>query len=204
MAWYLARPAAAAGVLLLLGASACSYVGRDDFDAAMAGVHADMEAQDGRISANTADIAALRSDVDALQQDLAALREEFGMMVTQLENAVRFAAPIHFEFDKADIRPGDSEMLDRFAAVVARYYPNAVVTVEGFADPAGSRAYNKRLSERRAAAVGGYLTSTGGLDPASVRTVGYGEDRLVVPGAAGPGDAGRENRRVAFVVEYTG
>jgi hypothetical protein len=35
-----------------------------------------------------------------------------------------------------------------------------------------------------------------------MRTVGYGENRQVIPGAQGPGDAGLENRRVAFVIEF--
>ncbi len=79
-----------------------------------------------------------------------------------------------------------------------------MLTVEGFADPAGSRAYNEQLGMRRAEAVRDYLSSNGTLTNASIRTVSYGEvrDRQVVPGAQGPGDAGLENRRVALVIDY--
>jgi outer membrane protein OmpA-like peptidoglycan-associated protein len=48
-----------------------------------------------------------------------------------------------------------------------------------------------------------YLVGQGGLSASNLRTAGYGETRLVRPGAAGPGAAGIENRRVTFVVEWT-
>jgi outer membrane protein OmpA-like peptidoglycan-associated protein len=53
-----------------------------------------------------------------------------------------------------------------------------VITIEGFADPAGSTRYNMDLSKRRADAVAAYLAEKG-LNTANFRTVGYGESRLV-------------------------
>ncbi len=119
---------------------------------------------------------------------------------------IRFNVPVHFDFDKADIRDLDRQVLDRFASVVKQFYGQATVTVEGFADPAGSEAYNRRLGQRRADAVKRYLTTTGGLRADQVKAVSYGEaaNRQVVPGARGPGMTGIENRRVALVVDYAG
>ena len=76
--------------------------------------------------------------------------------------------------------------------------------MEGFADPAGSTAYNLRLGKLRAEEVRSYLISRGGLSEQQVRAVSYGEevDRQVVPGAAGPGEAGRENRRAVIVIDH--
>ena len=95
-------------------------------------------------------------------------------------------------------------MLDRFASVVKQYYPGALVTVEGFTDPAGSAAYNRRLGQRRADAVKEYLATAGGFTSETLKAVSYGEvrNRQVVPGAKGPGDAGIENRRVALVIDH--
>ena len=92
-----------------------------------------------------------------------------------------------------------------FAAVVKEYYPNAVVTVEGFTDPSGSTAYNLRLGRERAEAVKAVLLSQGLMDTA-VKVVSYGEarDRQVVPGAQGPGAEGMQNRRVSLVIDYSG
>lgn len=95
-------------------------------------------------------------------------------------------------------------MLDRFASVVKEYYPGALVTVEGFTDPAGSAAYNLRLGQQRADAVREYLAVAGGLETAELKAVSYGEsrNRQVVPGAKGPGDVALENRRVALVIDH--
>ena len=68
-------------------------------------------------------------------------------------------------------------------------------------DPAGPAEYNQWLSGERARNVATYLTEQGGLDESGIRTAAYGEDRQVAPGAAGPGGAGMQNRRVTFVIE---
>jgi peptidoglycan-associated lipoprotein len=95
-------------------------------------------------------------------------------------------------------------VLDRFATVVKEYYPGALVTVEGFTDPAGTAAYNRRLGQQRAEAVKEYLGSAGGFEATTLKAVSYGEsrNRQVVPGAKGPGDTGLENRRVALVIDH--
>jgi outer membrane protein OmpA-like peptidoglycan-associated protein len=93
--------------------------------------------------------------------------------------------------------------LDRFASVAAKYYPGSKVTVEGFADPAGSVEYNLNLSRRRANAVRSYVTSRG-LDASLVQAVGYGESRLVRPEASRYQPGAELNRRVVFVIETPG
>lgn len=146
------------------------------------------------------EVGALRTDLNALRNDLGALRNEFGARITAMENQVKFAMPVHFGFDDAAVRQQDEAALERFAQVASNYYKGANITIEGFADPAGSAAYNLRLSRERADAVRDFLVSKG-LDGATLRTVGYGKTRLVKPGAKGD-EAGAElNRRVVFVVE---
>lgn len=95
-------------------------------------------------------------------------------------------------------------MLERFATVVKQYYPGALVTVEGFTDPAGSVGYNQRLGQRRADAVKEYLATAGGFASDSLKAVSYGKakQRQVVPWAHGPGQTGEENRRVALVIDH--
>jgi peptidoglycan-associated lipoprotein len=196
-----------AATLLAIGvgvaASGCAAkVNQDVYERDMAQIRGDLTTLDGRVSANRDDIIAMNERLDALQVELEELREDYDVTVTRLESGIRFATPVHFDFDRSEIRPEDTALLDRFAEVVAAYYDGALVTVEGFADPAGSAAYNRELSHRRANAVAAYLQDEGGLFPETMRTVGYGEDRQVIPGAQGPGDAGLENRRVAFVIEF--
>ncbi len=87
--------------------------------------------------------------------------------------------------------------------VVHKYYGGSLVTVEGFADPAGSPRYNEALSKRRAESVASYLTQAG-VQGISMRTVGMGEVRQVVQGAERDMPGAQANRRVVFVVETKG
>ena len=146
------------------------------------------------------DLTALRGDIATLRKDLDGLRNEFGAKITALEEGMRFAIPVHFAFDDATVREHDIAALDRFAQVAQKHYPNSVITVEGFADPAGSQRYNKTLSARRATSVREYLVSKG-LPSEQLKVIGYGEARQVVPGAERDEPGAEQNRRVVFVIE---
>lgn len=207
----LRQTAALVGVVTLagIGTGCAAKVKQDVFDQTIAELRGDIEDLDGRVTGNSDRIATNEEMLASLRSDLEALAAEFDELqvsITEIEDGLRFAMPVHFEFDRAEVRPSDTPALDRFARVAERYYPAAVITVEGFADPAGSAAYNLRLSERRAQNVADYLTTRGGLDASGIKIAAYGEasDRQVVPGAQGPGLAGIENRRVTFVIELGG
>jgi peptidoglycan-associated lipoprotein len=120
-----------------------------------------------------------------------------------MEEGLKFALPVNFAFDDATVRPEDVPALDRFARVVQNYYQGSKITVEGFADPAGTMAYNRALSTRRAEAVRAHLM-TAGVNPDLVDAIGYGETRQVVMGAERDDPGAEKNRRVVFVVESRG
>jgi peptidoglycan-associated lipoprotein len=116
--------------------------------------------------------------------------------------AIRYNAPVHFAFDSYEMVDEESVIaLDRFAAVVSRFLTDALITIEGFADPAGDADYNKWLGQKRAETVMQYLVEAG-VDAGQLRAVSYGDagNRQVEPGAWG--ENGSANRRVAFVVDY--
>ncbi|MGH7500852.1 MAG: OmpA family protein [Longimicrobiales bacterium] len=199
-------------VLMVAALVGCGYAKRDDVDAQMVQLRQDMETADqgvesrldGKITAIDGRVGTLEERAAALERELQTMRTEFNASIQRLEGMMAFNVPVHFGFDEAAVREQDTEVLRRFATVVKDYYPNAVVTVEGFADPAGSRGYNLDLGQRRAQAVKDLLL-TEGLTDGSVKVVSYGEatDRQVVPGAQGP-EAGEQNRRVSLVIDYTG
>jgi peptidoglycan-associated lipoprotein len=146
---------------------------------------------------------ALRGELQALRNDLQAMKTDFGAKIVSLESGMQFLLPVNFAFDDATVRQQDQAALSRFAQVAQRYYGASLITVEGFADPAGSQQYNLGLSRRRADAVKRYIVAQG-VNPELVKTVGYGESRLVAPGAAGMQMGAESNRRVVFVVETKG
>ena len=199
----LATTAVLGTVGLALGLSGCGGVKQEDVDAQLAQIRQEYQSADQELSGR---IDELNRRVGDLESSLQSLRNDFNTTVERMQGMLKFDVPVHFAFDDATVRELDRPVLDRFASVVKEFYPDALITVEGFADPAGSRAYNQRLGMRRANSVKKYLTTSGGLQADRVKTVSYGEsaDRQVVPGAQGPGVTGIENRRVALVVDYAG
>ena len=188
--------------------SACG-VSRSDHDADITALRASFEADSARrdtmiligLSAAIALNAEQERRLANLESGMAAMGARMEEIEELAATAIRFNAPVHFAFDRHEITDGLMPILDRFAAVVNRFYSDALVTVEGFADPAGDANYNIWLGQQRADAVMQYLVEAG-VDAGQLRAVSYGEagNRQVEPGAYG--DNGIANRRVAFVVDY--
>ena len=209
----LGKTARGGAVLALAMLAGCGYAKRKDVDAQMAQLRQDMQTADqaveGRVDTRLNEmngrISTLEQRAQALERDLQTLRTDFSAQIEQMKDMLAFNVPVNFEFNASEIRPDDQPVLRRFAQVVKEYYPNAVVTVEGFTDPAGSAAYNLRLGRERAEAVKAMLVQEGLMDTA-VKVVSYGEarDRQVMPGAQGPGPDGIQNRRVSLVIDYSG
>jgi peptidoglycan-associated lipoprotein len=168
-------------------------------EATRADAHSDSAVSAERSARMSAD-SSLTLDVASLRKDLDSLRTEYGAKITALENGMQFALPVHFAYNDATIRDEDKAALDRFAKVATKYYPGSKITVEGFADPAGSVKYNLELSKKRAASVQWYLSSQAGVTD-EINAIGYGKTRLVVPNASGDQPGADQNRRVVFVIE---
>ncbi len=155
--------------------------------------------QNARIAADNE----LSARILALRTDLDSLRTQFNVRVVAMEDGLRFAMPVTFGYDDANVSADARPILERFARVTGRYFPASTITIEGFADPAGSSAYNLALSQRRAENVRAQIASLG-LGGNPLRAVGYGETRLVVPAAERDEPGAQSNRRVVFVIENVG
>lgn len=106
---------------------------------------------------------------------------------------------LKFEFDKAELRPEDRELLSRVAGILmtSRDY---MVSVNGHTDDVGSDAYNQKLSEKRAQAVRDYLVQAG-MAPEILSVLGHGKKLPLVKATS---DAARaKNRRVELGIVYT-
>jgi OOP family OmpA-OmpF porin len=102
---------------------------------------------------------------------------------------------VHFEFNKANIRPADAAILDE-AVEVLKSQPALTVNVDGYCDAIGSAEYNLRLSKRRAEAVAHYLEKQG-VPENHLVAHGYGKSNFVAPNDTAEGRA--QNRRVELV-----
>ena len=174
---------------------------RQAAEAETAGAKQDADA--ARQEATTARDAAAKAQAEA-----AAIRKKAEAEVNRLEAALGQVAEtrrtalglvmnlgedhLKFEFDKADLRSEDKELLARIAGILMTSH-DYTISVNGHTDDVGTDAYNKTLSQRRAQAVRDYLVKAG--LPSGILTVeGHGKSLPLVKGTS---DAARaKNRRV--------
>ena len=152
---------------------------------------------------NAAVRSAISDELGRLRPLLDSLRESRVEIIREGDIS-RYIVPVFFGFDSALIRPQDTTVLRQVADVIRQVYPTALVTISGFADPAGSPEYNIRLSQRRAEAVKAYMVQLG-MPERQFKAVGYGEEaqRQVVPGARRDDPGAVQNRRVTFTIDAT-
>jgi len=111
---------------------------------------------------------------------------------------------IHFDIDRADIRPQDSASLDRMLTSCGTSQlpggPWTTFRLAGYTDNSGSAAHNHRLSLQRARAVRDYLRSQNWPDSLILSMDGYGSSHPLNDN----GDAGKRalNRRVEILIQH--
>lgn len=207
---------ATALALVTVALAGCGHVGQEEYRTGMDRMRAEMNGRFEELEQSDAEtrqrlgtledrMELTEAELAELRDDLARLEDEWGMRIEQLEQAMVVGVPVYFGFDEASVRPEGAQALARFSEMVRKWYPDARITVEGFTDTTGPADYNQALGMRRAEAVRSELASLG-LPEERLVAVSYGEDteRLVRPGAGGPGTEGWQNRRVTLVVEHTG
>lgn len=101
---------------------------------------------------------------------------------------------IHFEIDKATIRPESRPVLQR-AAKVLREHPDLRIGIVGHTDSTGGFAHNMDLSRRRADAVREWLEANG-IDGDRLVTRGAGPNEPIADNATK--DGRQKNRRIEF------
>ena len=110
--------------------------------------------------------------------------------------------PVHiegasFDTNSARLKPAASAKLQQVVDF-AKQYPDANLEVSGYTDNRGSKAYNLKLSQRRANSVKAYLVKQG-VSADRISTKGYGVEMPVADNNTRVGRA--KNRRVE--IRYT-
>ncbi|MCB0675251.1 MAG: OmpA family protein [Saprospiraceae bacterium] len=110
-------------------------------------------------------------------------------------SAVVFAAQVHFDFGRHELRPEADSALTQ---VVEQFggKGNHFIRITAHTDSVGSQAANLELSQRRATSVAAYLTGHGVLAEQIEAIEKYGESR---PAASNRTDEGRQLNRRATV-----
>jgi outer membrane protein OmpA-like peptidoglycan-associated protein len=84
---------------------------------------------------------------------------------------------IHFDSDRAEIRSVDVKALEDLAKALSAD-ANAILELQGFADPRGSDRYNNALARERVETVVRYLVTHHGIEPRQLRAVTMGKAAL--------------------------
>lgn len=148
----------------VLGAAGGAWIGSREAkrDKARTAVQDELSQTRSRLAAVTGELA--RAQAAARQRALS---------LEQLQRGVSF--DVYFRTDEASIEPELRRQLAGLARTL-RSYPTVAVELGGYADRRGTPAYNRRLSERRAAAVRAVLTRAG-IAPSRIRTRAFGASR---------------------------
>ena len=103
---------------------------------------------------------------------------------------------ISFATNSANLAPGSLLELDRVGEFMA-LNPSVKIEISAHSDDVGAAAFNQQLSQRRAQSVADYLKKKN-VKEASMESVGYGEERPLVPNDSEENRA--KNRRVELQI----
>jgi outer membrane protein OmpA-like peptidoglycan-associated protein len=197
-------------------------------EARLAQAHAAAKADDARVAAGQTErdqimLAARTREAENAKLAAASSRQEANSAIIQRDQATEETARVQAELDqlkatptprgmvmtlgdvlfdtgRSELKSGAGRKLDQLAQFLSEH-PDRRVQIDGFTDSVGSDAYNEELSQRRADAVKGALT-TRGIDPSRIGTEGYGK---AYPVASNTESGGRQlNRRVEVVIGNSG
>ncbi len=118
------------------------------------------------------------------------------------EEEIELRDTVHFESDRALIKPVSYELLDQVAFVMKNNPDILLIEIAGHTDQRGDANYNRMLSEERAKAVREYLIEHGNIRPARLDARGYGATELLVQ--EDTDEAHAQNRRVEFRIREQG
>jgi len=119
-----------------------------------------------------------------------------GCPVAHIEKGeIRIREQVQFAYNSAQILKASDFILEAVEKILKENPELAKVEVQGHTDNKGGDAYNKKLSDRRAASVVKWLVAHG-IDPSRLTSSGYGKERPIDTNDTDEGRA--NNRRVEF------
>jgi outer membrane protein OmpA-like peptidoglycan-associated protein len=127
-------------------------------------------------------------ELERTLEELRAERTDRGIVLT--------LGDVLFDFDRAELRPGAKQNLDRLVTFLQEHTDREVV-IEGHTDAIGAQSYNLDLSRRRAQAVRSFLIENA-IAPQRLVAEGFGKGYPVTGNETAEGR--QRNRRVEIVI----
>ncbi|HXI43228.1 MAG TPA: OmpA family protein [Bryobacteraceae bacterium] len=159
-------------------------------------ISAENQAKEAMTAAQKADQNAMtaQSAADKNGREINSLRDSVNTTLGNLDDyKLQAETVVPFGFNRDVLSDEAKEQLDQFVkehATAKRYF----ITIEGFTDKTGTKAYNDELSRRRAGHVMAYLITQHNIPVFRVQDVGLGNEK---PADTGRNRAARaKNRRV--------
>lgn len=132
--------------------------------------------------------------------DIEATLKELGAEVVEEEIRIALAADVLFDVDRHDLKRSAIPTLTKVGEVL-NAHPNTAVVIEGYTDGMAAEAYNKALSQRRAASVRDWLVKNAKQPASRFTTRGSGKSRLIAPNSPADGSDDPEGRQKTSRVE---
>ena len=166
------------------------------------GVDSRVQGVDSRVQGVDSRVTEVSALAKQAQQEATAAGEAVRATEQRFANRNKLSAletkSVYFDFGKADVRDeGYADLEDVAKALKAD--PNAVVELQGFADPRGTDVYNYRLTRDRVDAVIRHLVQRHGIELRRIHAVGMGKAPQE-SGAKADRDALAKSRRVDIVL----
>ena len=140
---------------------------------------------------------ALKVQVSSNQRNLMALQDSLDDRDRKLARPGSSAPQVFFDKDRASIRLGTAQQLERVADELKRNPYVGRIELHGHSDNTGDIELNRRLSEARARTVATFLANQG-ISTDQIAIVPHGAEK---PLASNETEAGRQlNRRVEIVL----
>ena len=176
-------------------------IDREDACPDLAGVRSDDPTQNGCPPDTDGD--GIRDDVDACPRekgkpDPDPQKNGCPTSVRVTDEEIVILEQVQFKTASAKILKVSDDLLTQVAMVLAEHPEIARLEVQGHTDNRGGKRYNKKLSDRRAAAVVKWLVERGGVDPSRLSSQGYGMEEPIDDNSTPEGR--QKNRRVQFKI----
>ncbi|MGP1594106.1 MAG: OmpA family protein [Treponema sp.] len=143
----------------------------------------------------------VRMDKEKIKDNIDKTIQDMGLQNTTVqqtgEGITISIENIQFAADSAQLLPEEKKKLEHIAAVLNQY-PQYELLISGHTARAGTRESQQQLSEKRAAAVAGYLVELGVREAEHIFTRGFGGEKPIAPNTTEENKA--RNRRVEITI----